>query len=476
MKSDADNSYTESYAEAVIKAYISKQISFADVKKSLGLKRSQCFSLIQRFRKNGHSGLVSRKAGRRSNRAHPEAFKRNVMQLVRSNYSDFGPKFAAEKLLKVHNIRIGIQTLRCWMIDDGLWVDRKQRQPRIYSLRPRCARRGELVQVDGSYHQWFEKRGDSCCLIAFIDDATSELKLLRMVRHETSFSYMGILKLYAQRHGLPLALYSDRHSIFRKTRSSQSDHSDNSTQFSRACQALGIQVICAETPQAKGRVERSFRTSQDRLVKEMRLRNISTMEEANFYLDEYCREHNAQFATLPEDQRDAHQHCDGNDLEQLLVYTVVRRVTSSLCVHFNKMQFVLENNDISRVAVGKRVTVAVHLDGVIEIIFNESSLPYRVFDKMQRIVETPVVGRKHLGAAFDMAKAIASAEPHHFQRNNNIPADFDEFFFHPTDKISTRLKNASAEKRKAYGGRSRGKLHQHPIIVPYSVLFPTKEN
>lgn len=472
MQSNFADTCQQSYTETVIKAYIHKEITIADMMLSLSLGRSQCFHLINRFRTLGGPGLTSKKTEGRSNRSYPPAFRAEIMRLIRCNYSDFGPKFAAEKLLNVHGIKIGVQTLRRWMIDDGIWIDRKGREPKIHSLRPRCARRGELVQVDGSYHQWFEKRGDSCCLIAFIDDATSELKLLRMVRHETSFSYMGLLKLYAQRYGLPLALYSDRHSIFLKSNRSKLDEGDNSTQFSRACNSMGIKVICAETPQAKGRVERSFRTSQDRLVKELRLRNISTMDEANWYLDQYCDEHNERFAVQPKIEEDAHNDLLNQDLDRLLVYTAVRRVTSSLTVHFNKLQFVLENTEISRCIRGKRVTVAVHLDGEIEVIYNETSIPYRVFDKMQRIVETPIVNRKHLGAALDMAKAITNSEPHHFKRNNDIPSNFSKLFFQPNDKVSLALKNATKSQRQKHGGRSRGKLNQHPILVPFDRLSP----
>lgn len=199
-------------------------------------------------------------------------------------------------------IKIGVETLRGWMMGAGIWTDRTGRQPRIFSPRER---RGELVQVDGSYHRWFEKRGDEGCLLVFIDDATSEQKLLRLVDQETSYNYMSCLRSYIDRYGRPLALYSDRHSIFRATNPTKNGERFP-PQFARACRRLDIKVICATTPQAKGRVERANRTLQDRLVKELRLRNISTFDDANIYLEQYRREHNQRFARVPNDSEDAH--------------------------------------------------------------------------------------------------------------------------------------------------------------------------
>jgi hypothetical protein len=252
-------------------------------------------------------------------------------------------------------------------------------------MRREC--RGELIQVDGSYHRWFEKRGPEACLIAFIDDATSEIMHLRMVDHESSFNYMRCLKWYIEQYGRPLALYSDKHSIFRATNTDASGNR-NATQFSRACNSLGIKVICASSPQAKGRVERSFRTHQDRLIKEMRL------------------------------------------------------VFKDLTVSFNKIRFILEDSVVSRRCIGKRVTVVVYLEGRIEIYDDEISLPYRTFDKLTQAYESEVVDRKRLGSAMQTAQAVTAVEPHHFRRNNHIMAGFRDFFPQPTDPVSLALQHA----------------------------------
>lgn len=181
------------------------------------------------------------------------------------------------------------------MIEDGLWESMRKKVPKIFQLRQPRPQRGKLVQVDGCFHRWFEKRGPECCPLDFIDDANSELMELRFVDHESSFNYMNSLKLYIARHSKPVTLYSDRHSNFRATRAS-ADGTRTPTQFYTACQKLEIEIICAETPQTKGRVERANRTLQGRLLKELRLRNISTIDYANEYLEVYRREQNTLFA------------------------------------------------------------------------------------------------------------------------------------------------------------------------------------
>jgi len=284
-----------------------------------------------------------------------------------------------------------------------------------------------LIQVDGSYHRWFEKRGPEACLIAFIDDATSQIMHLRMVDHESSFNYMRCLKWYIEQYGRPLALYSDKHSIFRATNTDASGNR-NATQFSRACNTLGIKVICASSPQAKGRVERTFRTHQDRLIKEMRLAHISTIEEANWFLESYRQKHNAKFGVFALDPSDAHKPAGNFDLEHLLTYTVVRKVFKDLTVSFNKIRFILKQSPEARRTIGKRVTVVVYLDGKIEIYDDETSLPYTTFDKLTQAYEPQIVDRKRLGSAMQMAQAIAAVEPHHFKRNNHIMAGFRDFF------------------------------------------------
>lgn len=460
---DATND-DRSYEAKAIQAYLDQELSASDLQASLGVSRASMYRLVDRYRTSGEAGLVSQKLGN-TNASRKRADRERIMNLVREHYSDFGPTLAKEKLLERHGEKVSKEALRKWMKEDGLWIDRRSRAPRIFSPREPRECRGELIQVDGSYHRWFEKRGDECCLIVFIDDATSELMHLQFVEHETSYNYMSCLKIYIERFGLPRALFSDRHAIFRVPNLT-SEGTRGQTQFARACRSLGIGTICAKTPQAKGRVERANRTLQDRLIKEMRLRSISTMDAGNRFLDEYRRMHNEKFARPPRSDIDAHRPAPNLDLNTLVTYTVERKVFKSLTVSFNKIIFVLDDTEISRKAIGKRVTVAVPLEGDVEILFEEIPLPYKTFDKIRRVPDSPeVVDHKRLGAAFTLAKAISDAEPQHFQRNKHVLAGFRKQFANPDDLTSRSLQGAAASVRKKFNGRPRRPLGRHPIII-----------
>ncbi|MBC2653806.1 ISNCY family transposase, partial [Novosphingobium aerophilum] len=271
----------------------------------LGLKRRQVFRLLDRLRSEGAAGLVSRKRGRPSNRRYSDAMRERIMAIVREHYADFGPTLAREYLIERHGITVACETLRRLMIAGGLWKDRDARRPRPYQPRYRRDCRGELIQVDGSKHWWFEDRGPQCTLLVYIDDATSELMHLKMVESESAFAYMEATREYIERHGKPVAFYSDKHSVFRNNRASP--NGDGMTHFGRAMEALNIEIICANSPQAKGRVERANLTLQDRLVKAMRLAGIATIAAANAFLPGYLEQHNRRFAKAPFDPRDLHR-------------------------------------------------------------------------------------------------------------------------------------------------------------------------
>lgn len=454
----------ESYEGKAITDYLAGQMSATVLRKSLGVSRTHMYRLIERYRESGEHGLASKKYGNR-NRARSEADREQILMAVREHYSDFGPTLACEKLREIHGIRLAVETLRKWMIAEGMWSGRAGRKPRVYSPRPPRERRGELVQIDGSYHRWFEKRGPEACLLVFIDDATSELMLLMLVDHESSYNYMLALRRYIEMHGRPLALFADRHSVFRAT-NAKDDGTRTPTQFARACGNLSIQIICAKTPQAKGRVERANRTLQDRLIKEMRLQNISTIEAANAFLEKYRLTHNQKFARPAVDPQDAHIPATNLILDSLLCYTVQRKVFKDLTISFNKVRYILEDNKISRRAIGKKVAVVLRLNGDLEILYEESALPYRTFDKIRRIVGVPnVVDHKRLGAALAWGQAITEVEPHHFQRNAHVVAGFRKHFKEPTDDTSYNLRNAPPEIRRKHNGRPRRRLDSHPVII-----------
>jgi hypothetical protein len=234
----------------------------------MGLQRRQLFRLLRGLKQEGATSLVSKRRGKPSNHRLPAEVRTLALSIVRERYADFGPTLAAEKLAEHHGCSVSRETLRGWMIADGLWQDRRHRLPSPHQPRRRRDCLGELVQIDGSEHAWFEDRGPPCTLLAFVDDATSQLMQLRFVTSESAFDYFRSTRAYLEEHGKPVAFYSDKHSIFR-VNSKDAAGGDGVTQFGRALLALNIDIICANSPQAKGRIERAFGTLQDRMVKSL---------------------------------------------------------------------------------------------------------------------------------------------------------------------------------------------------------------
>ena len=261
----------------VIQQVAGKQLKQREAARQLGLSIRQVKRLVARYRAEGAAGLVSRHREKRPGNALSDAVRQAILGIVRDNYADFGPTLACEKLAERYGYTVSVETLRQWMMADGPWKPKRRRQARIHQRRPRRPCRGELIQIDGSPHDGFEGRAPRCTLIVFIDDATSELMALRFFPAETTQAYMETLEGYLQQHGRPVALYSDKHSIFRVN---HPEHEGELTQFTRALKTLDIEPIHANSPQAKGRVERANQTLQYRLVKALRLPGISDLDAA----------------------------------------------------------------------------------------------------------------------------------------------------------------------------------------------------
>src|SRR5947199_3275863 len=241
----------------------------------LQIGERQVRRLYRAFVQDGAAGLVSRRRGRPSPRRLPAATQERALALVRERYADFGPTFAHQKLTEEHALTLSVETLRGWMIAAGLWVPRTQRTRRSYPPRPRRACRGELVQIDGSEHAWFEDRGPVCTLLVYVDDATCELMAPRFAEVESTFDYFSATRDYLEEHGKPMAFYSDRLSVFHVQARDRAENGPGLSQFGRALRALNIDLLCARSPEAKGPVERTNGTFQDRLVKELRLRGLN---------------------------------------------------------------------------------------------------------------------------------------------------------------------------------------------------------
>src|SRR6202030_2708336 len=292
----------------------------------------------------------------------------------------FGPTLAAEKRIARHGLRIGVETLRQWMMADGLWVDRRHKLPSPHQPRRRRECLGELVQIAASEHRWFENRGETCTLLAFVDDATSRLMQLRFVVSESTFDYFRATKDYLETHGKPVAFYSDKHGIFRVNAKDARIGSDRITQFGRVLSELNIDIICANSPQAKGRVERAFGTLQDRLVKELRLAGISTIAAANAWLPAFITKHNARFGRDPLNAKDLHRALtSSDDLDEILAWREERTVTLNLTLHYDRMMLMLDPTPFARGLARKKVEVVNYPDGRFAVQFNGTALDFRVF-------------------------------------------------------------------------------------------------
>src|ERR1700674_5876566 len=376
----------------------------------------QTHRLLKRYRDGGAPAIANRRRGRPSNNRLSDVVRDHAIALVRQYYADFGPTLAAEKLGERHDVRVSRETLRGWMRQAGIWLPRAERK-RIQQPRHRREHFGELIQIDGSDHRWFEDRAAPCTLLVFIDDATSRLMELRFVPSESTFAYFEALKSYLQHHGKPVAFYSDKHSIFRVSRQDATG-GDGMTQFGRALSELNIEILCANTSQAKGRVERAHHTLQDRLVKELRLAGISTIEAANAFLPNFVANYNGRFAKPAARDQDFHRSVDPRqDLDQILCWREQRQVLHPLVVYYSRMKLTLKPEGLAVRLRGKMVEIYDFPDGRLEVRWKGRSLPYSAFDKLQRVSHAPIVENKRLGEILAGIKENQDRQP----RLNRVP-------------------------------------------------------
>ena len=351
----------------------------------LSITVRQVKRLKHNFLKEGIAGLISKKRGQASNRRTPAGLTAQVASLIGARYADFGPTLAAEKLSEVHGIHLSVETIRQQMIAAGYWTPKRGQSIRAHPLRDRRPRRGELIQIDGSPHDWFEGRAPCCCLLVFIDDATSALTDLQFVDVETTLGYMAALERHIGRHGVPAALYSDRHSIFR-VNPLKSMPTDAQTQFARALEQLGIEGIQANSPQAKGRVERANQTLQDRLVKEMRLQGINDQASANRWLPGFMADFNRRFAVEPAVSSDAHAPYQGDreSLQGILSVQQERSLSKNLSCQFEKVTLQVSSVEQGLALRGAKVTVHRHGDGRLELRWQGKILAFERRQKPSR--------------------------------------------------------------------------------------------
>jgi len=381
----------------VLSKVVDGRRTVAEAASILGMSKRQVQRLLVRFRRDGAGSIRHRGRGQRSNNQKSAGVRDYALSLIRETYSDFGPTLATEKLAEVHGLTVSRETVRKWMIEEGIWLSKAARRT-FHQPRSRREAYGELIQIDGSDHHWFEDRAERCTLLVFIDDATSQLMELRFVPSESTFSYFSALESYLAKHGRPVAFYSDKHSVFRIV-AKEAKGGQRMTQFGRALSELNIEILCANSSQAKGRVERANRTLQDRLVKELRLAGISNIDAGNAFLPGFMEKFNAKFAKPPARDDNLHRtlNVEPDRLADILCWRDTRNVSQQLTLMYERKKYMLDVNDLSRDLVGKDVDTYAFPDGRFQIRWKGVALPYTVFDKNQRVTHAAITENKLLG-------------------------------------------------------------------------------
>lgn len=358
-----------------------KHLSLREASEMMKLSYRQGKRIWQRYRLEGDSGLVHKGRGRASNRMLSADVRKQAIRLYRKHYPDFGPMLAGEHLAQDHNLVLDHETLRRWLITAGLWKV-KQNKPTHRAARERRPRRGDLVQMDGSDHDWFEGRGPKVVLMVMIDDATN-ITFARFYPAEDTVAAFDIFERYVRLYGLPAALYPDRDSIYICTREANIDEQladiGPETQFARAMRELKVDLIPAYSPQAKGRVERRHGVFQDRLVKEMRLKKICTIEAANAYLDDaFLAFLNGRYTVKPRDPVNGHQpRPSANAMAFALSWKETRSVAKDWTVRWRNRRFQIDARHTALDLPGRRVTFIERRDGSLAIQYHDRLLTFR---------------------------------------------------------------------------------------------------
>jgi len=373
----------------VVQEAIDHYVTQRSASAMLGLSERQVRRLVKRVRQEQDRGIKHRGRGRPSNNRMPEKLKDKTLGLYRKKYQGFGPTLASEKLLEMDGIKLSDETLRKWLLEAGLWKKRRKRSGHR-KWRPRKECFGQMVQIDGSHHDWLEGRGAELVLMGYIDDATNTV-FGRFYDYEGTMPAMDSFKRYVRKYGLPISVYLDKHSTYKSTGKLTVEQElagmhKPLSQFERALEELGVEVIHANSPQAKGRVERLFGVLQDRLIKEMRLRGIKTKEEANAFLEHYLPQYNNKFGFLAANQTDAHVRLARNfDIDRYLCIKTQRTVKNDHTIDHETKLYQLEDK-----ASCKRVTVEQRIDGSLRIRSAGVSLRYReVTERAKKAASAP---------------------------------------------------------------------------------------
>jgi hypothetical protein len=384
MKGQIIMSQKEVERISILDKAVNNLIKTTEGAKIIGVSDRHFRRLKNLFRISGVNMIAHKSRGKRSHNAISQQLKKVAMNIVREKYHDFGPTLAQEKLLENHAIELSVETVRQEMIGADIWIPKVKKRANIHQMRERRYQEGELVQIDGSPHKWFEHRAPECDLLVFIDDATGKLLWLEFAESESTESYFKAVKNYLLLHGRPLSFYSDKHSVFRvnttKVNSASINDDNGETQFGRAMRELKIEMIFANSPQAKGRVERSNQTLQDRLVKELRLLEISSIEEGNKYLPEFMMIFNRKFSVEPKDATNAHrQLLESQKLDEILCIKNTRVLSKNLTAQYRQNTYQIDLDPRLEYTLRKaKIEVIEGLDGQIQLKYKNKNLSYSV--------------------------------------------------------------------------------------------------
>lgn len=394
----------------LIRRTIEKTLTQREAAERLGIGIRQFKRLVRAWKRVGDAGLLSRRRGRAAHNRLTDEVRVRIECLLRETYRDFGPTLAAEKLLERDGIAVSRETVRRIQTRLKLHKPRKRGEKRVFQVRDRRPRFGELVQIDGSPHDWFEGRAPRCALIVFVDDATSRLIALRFAPAECTKVYLEALREHVLTYGRPLAFYSDRHGVFR-VNAKDAESGDGKTEFGRVAERLGIGLINALTPQAKGRVERANQTLQDRLIKEMRLERINSIEAAHAFLPGFIRRYNDKFGVPPQDETSAHRPWTqtADALDETLARREERVLTKALTFSSGGRKYCVKTDGPGTALRGAKVMLHHFADGRLRVYRNERPLVFTAYGTYP--VPDPAEDEKTLDVRIDAIVAVQRALP-----------------------------------------------------------------
>lgn len=359
----------------VIRKALDKSITQIEAANIIGLCLRQAQRIVKAVKSEGDKGVIHKSRGQPSNRALPDKIKEKALKLYKEKYHDFGPTLGSEKLFEIDKIKINDETLRLWLLKASIPYKQRKKRPHRH-WRERKHSFGEMIQMDGSHHDWFEGRGPACVLMGYIDDATGR-PFARFYSYEGTLPAMDSFKRYIKKYGVPASIYLDKHPTYKSTKRQTIEEELNNieslSQFSRAAKELGVEVIYADSPQAKGRIERLFNTFQNRLIKEMRLKGIKSTKEGNMFLRHYLLAYAKRFAVVPANETNLHRPIPQRiDLDAVFCVKTIRVLRNDFTVaHNNKLYQVEDNPNTAKVTVQERS------NGSIHISYRDTDLKFR---------------------------------------------------------------------------------------------------